>query len=139
MFRQLHSRLPGAGLALALWAGAASGQAVVSEPELRPPGPVKVQRPSGQHTFKRAGNPTAVAWYAVPSDTGSYVGYYVGGGAPCRGEPRTPDEGTWGWDYQGWFLPRRVMLDWWHGRRYQGGIGHYRTVPAPNLRSPSTP
>jgi hypothetical protein len=68
-------------------------------------------------------------WLLLPSDTGSYVGYYVGGGCaqPRHAEPRLPDEGTWGWDYQGWFLPRRVILGWWHGRRYQGGTGAYKT------------
>jgi hypothetical protein len=91
------------------------------------------------HTLQRAGNPQIVAWYAQPSDTGSYIGYYVGGGAACRGEPRNINEGTWGWDYQGWLFPRRVALDWWHGRRYQGGIGHYRTVFKPSFQSPSTP
>ena len=35
-----------------------------------------------------------------------------------KGEPRRPEEGTWGWDYQGWLLPRRVISSWWHGRRY---------------------
>jgi hypothetical protein len=75
----------------------------------------------------------------VLSDTGSYIGYYVGGGAACPGEPRFVNEGTWGWDYQGWLFPRRVMLDWWHGRRYQGGSGHYRTVLKPSVQSQSTP
>ena len=64
-----------------------------------------------------------LAWWAVPSDTGHYLGYYVGGGAgrPHKAEPRNPDEGTWGWDYRGWLVPRRVMLGWWHGQRDQGG------------------
>jgi hypothetical protein len=65
--------------------------------------------------------------WTLPSDTGRLIGYHVGGGAlPRFGEPRYGDEGTWGWDYQG-ILPRRVMLNWWHGRRYQGGAGAYRT------------
>jgi hypothetical protein len=79
-----------------------------------------------------------VACYAVPSDTGHYVGYYVGGGAPCFGDPPCPDEGTWGWDYHGCLLPKKVILGWWHGRRYQGGIGAYRTA-GPNCSSTSTP
>jgi hypothetical protein len=86
----------------------------------------------------RAGHPERVACFAVPTDTGHYVGYYVGGGAPCLGEPRCRDEGTWGWDYSGLLLPKRVILQWYHGRRYQGGIGAYRTV-APNCASKSTP
>lgn len=66
--------------------------------------------------------------WVLPSDTGHYLGYHVGGGAghPRKAESRQPDEGTWGWDYQGLF-PRRVMLGWWHGRRYQGGTGAYKT------------
>src|SRR5258708_271545 len=70
-----------------------------------------------------------VFWWALPSDTGHNIGYHVGGGAsqPHQAEPRRDDEGTWGWDYQGWLLPRRVMNGWWHGRRAQGGTGAYRT------------
>lgn len=79
------------------------------------------------HTHHRAGYPQEVACYARPSETHAYVGYYVGGGAPCCGEPRHPTEGTWGWDYQGCLLPRRVILCWWHGRCYQGGTGAYKT------------
>ncbi len=71
-----------------------------------------------------------IAWWAVPSDTGHSLGHYVGGGSgrPLKGEPRRPEEGTWGWDYQGWLIPRRVVLQWWHGRRDQGGAGAYQTV-----------
>jgi hypothetical protein len=69
-----------------------------------------------------------VAWWAVPSNNPHYIGYYAGGGAPLRrSEPRGPDDGTWGWDYRGWLISRRVTLGWWHGRRYQGGTGAYRT------------
>jgi hypothetical protein len=53
------------------------------------------------------------------------VGYYVGGGCAWRGEPRYPDEGTYGWDYEGCYFARRVWLLWSHGRRYQGGTGAY--------------
>ncbi len=42
-------------------------------------------------------------------------------------EPPLPDEGTWGWDYHGYCLPSRVILGWWHGRKYQGGEGAYST------------
>jgi hypothetical protein len=81
--------------------------------------------------------PPQVAWWAIPSDTGHNLGYYLGGGCgrPLKGEPRRPDEGTWGWDYQGWLIPRRVMLDWWHGRRDQGGTGKYENV-GPKLYRP---
>ena len=66
--------------------------------------------------------------WLLPSDTGRQVGYHVGGGAVApRGEPRHDEEGTWGWDYQGWLLRRRVIHNWWHGQRYQGGTGAYKT------------
>lgn len=81
------------------------------------------------HTLQRAGNPQIQACYAVPSDTGAYVGYPVGGGCAvkhCADLPH-PEEGTWGWDYQGRCLPRRVFLGWWHGRCPQGGTGAYKT------------
>ena len=70
-----------------------------------------------------------VSCLACPSDTGHYIGYYVGGGCgrPHKAEGRSPNDGTWGWDYRGWLIPRRVVLGWWHGRRYQGGTGAYKT------------
>ncbi len=73
--------------------------------------------------------PLGIARWAVPSDTGRYVGYYVGGGCAryLRANPPGPDDGTWGWDYQGGFFRRNVILGWWHGRRYQGGTGAYKT------------
>lgn len=80
---------------------------------------------------RRAGFPTETSHCARPSDTGRYVGYAVGGGAApcccCKGDAPTDDEGTWGWDYPGLCLPSRIRLDWWHGRREQGGAGDYRT------------
>jgi hypothetical protein len=82
---------------------------------------------SGQ--AQRAGYAQEVAPWAMPSDTGRYVGYLVGGGSLSirKGDPPLPDEGTWGWDYRGGLFQRRVMLNWWHGRRYQGGVGAYKT------------
>ena len=79
-------------------------------------------------SFARAGNPDCVAKWAVPSDTGSYIGYQVGGGsANCRkAEEPASHEGTWGWDYEGRWWPSRVVLGWWHGRE-QGGTGAYKT------------
>lgn len=66
-----------------------------------------------------------IARYAKPSENPQYIGYYVGGGCHrCKGEYRGPDEGTWGWDYQGW-CPRAIVLKWCHCRRYQGGRGAY--------------
>ena len=65
----------------------------------------------------------------MPSDTGRYIGYWVGGGCAIwhKAEPPCLDEGTWGWDFTGGLFQRRVDLGWWHGRRYQGGIGAYKT------------
>ena len=65
----------------------------------------------------------------MPSQTPRDIGYVVGGGAFSRrqGDPPTVDEGTWGYDYRGLVIPRRVNLLWWHGRRYQGGSGAYGT------------
>ena len=81
----------------------------------------------------RAGWSECLRPRAVPSDTGRYCGYAVGGGAVRFGEGRSLDEGTWGWDYRGIVLRKRVALDWWHGRRYQGGAGQYHT-DGPKLR-----
>ncbi|MCI0361156.1 MAG: hypothetical protein L0211_21970 [Planctomycetaceae bacterium] len=80
----------------------------------------------------RAGWPECWRTRAIPSDTGRYCGYLVGGGAVCFGEGRYLDEGTWGWDYMGLCFRKRVALDWWHGR-YQGGVGQYQT-DGPKLR-----
>jgi len=80
----------------------------------------------------RAGWPECLRSRAIPSDTGHYCGYWVGGGAACFGQGRYLDEGTWGWDYMGLCFRKRVALDWWHGR-YQGGVGQYQT-DGPKLR-----
>jgi hypothetical protein len=90
----------------------------------------------------RAGCPQKVACYARPSETRAHDGYYVGGGTAIGGSRRHCDEGTWGWDYQGWLLPHRVLLYWSHGCRYQGGAGAYKVngppVPdAPALLNPA--
>ena len=87
---------------------------------------------------RHVGHPEEISCLAVPSDTGHYFGYYVGGGAPCLGEPRCVWEGTWGWDYSGLLVPKRVALGWFHGRRYQGGIGSYSQVGT-KCRSNSSP
>lgn len=77
----------------------------------------------------RAGFPDDVSTHAQPSDNGHYYGYQGGGGSWSwrRGEEPTPDEGTWGWDYSGWKIPSFIALGWWHGKKYQGGEGAYRT------------
>lgn len=86
---------------------------------------------------QRTGYPQQIAPWAIPSNTPAYSGYYLGGGALSlrKGEPRTPEEGTWGWDYFGRHFRRRVDLLWWHGRRYQGGSGAYQT-DGPRLLPP---
>jgi hypothetical protein len=78
---------------------------------------------------ERTGHPSEISPCAQPSDTGNYVGYQVGGGAACayHGEPPYVDDGTWGWDYKGCLLPSRIILDWFHGTRDQGGYGAYKT------------
>ena len=78
---------------------------------------------------ERAGWPMGISRWAIPSNTPAYCGGYVGGGcaSPHHGEDRTPEEGTWGWDYQGWVFCRRVFLSWWRGLRCQGGTGQYQT------------
>lgn len=85
------------------------------------------------HTAERAGNPQAVAWWAVPSRSPYHAGGYVGGGrllVPSRkpdGRELTTD-GTWGWDYVGFGRrPGRVFLDWWHDRPKQPQPGPYAT------------
>jgi hypothetical protein len=82
----------------------------------------------------REGCPLCVACYALPSNTPRDTGYYVGGGAAFFGQRRCSDEGTWGWDYAG-IVPKQIALNWWHGRRYQGGTGSYRT-DGPRLAQP---
>lgn len=80
---------------------------------------------------RRAGYPQEESRCARPSDTGRYVGYQVGGGAApcgcCKGDPPAHEDGTWGWDYEGLCFPSKIVLNWWHGRRYQGGAGAYAT------------
>lgn len=78
------------------------------------------------HTMERAGYPMEVSRCAAPVETCAYVGYPVGGGAPCKGDHPGPAEGTWGWDYQGRCIKRHVFLWWWHGK-CQGGEGAYKT------------
>jgi hypothetical protein len=87
------------------------------------------------HTHERAGFPLLLSPCAKPANTPAYVGYYVGGGTGCMGSPRRVEDGTWGRDYQGHWIPRHVMLQWSHGRLYQGGIGAYESDghPVPDV------
>ncbi|MGH6908091.1 MAG: hypothetical protein ACREDX_09575, partial [Aestuariivirga sp.] len=77
----------------------------------------------------RTGNHLGIARWAIPSDNGTHTANRIGGGCPCpkKAEGTYTDEGTWGWDYQGNWFKRRTLLGWWHGRRYQGGAGAYKT------------
>jgi hypothetical protein len=81
--------------------------------------------PSDPHV--RAGHPQAIHRWAQPTITPAYCFGYVGGGAAIGGQPRTLDEGSWGMDYCGRWLPHRVWLNWYHGRFSQGGSGRYET------------
>jgi hypothetical protein len=87
-----------------------------------------------EHTHDRAGHPLEIAPHAVLSNEPTGLGYQVGGGSTCHGDPRFRDDGTWGWD-DGGCLPRRVLLGWSHGRRYQGGTGSYNPdgLACPNI------
>jgi hypothetical protein len=80
----------------------------------------------------RAGCPECIHARALPSDTGRYHGYLVGGGAAFRGDAPYLDEGTWGWDYSGHFFRKHVALNW-SRKRYQAGGGQYHT-DGPKLR-----
>jgi hypothetical protein len=77
------------------------------------------------HTDERAGVPRFIGACAHPPNTPDYVAYYVGGGTGHMGCDRRVEEGTWGRDYGGIWLPRHVRLQWSHGRLYQGGTGQY--------------
>ncbi len=78
-------------------------------------------------SYQIGGHDHCVRPHAAPSNTPAYCGYYVGGGAAHHGEERFAEEGTWGWDYFGRYFSRHIDLGWWHGARYQGGIGAYKT------------
>jgi hypothetical protein len=81
------------------------------------------------HTDERAGYPRALAKHNEPSATPGGIGYYVGGGlVRGHGAGRRRGDGTWGWDETGGtHFRHRVILGWSQGRKYQGGIGEYRT------------
>lgn len=90
----------------------------------------------------RAGYASKVAWWARPSESSAFAAYRVGGGQLAGGSGPSGDQGTWGWDYRGGLFPRRTILNWSNGPRYQGGTGAYRTdgphVPdLPALLNPS--
>lgn len=106
----------GLGIGMALLLAASKSNAEPLAQRLHPVDP-----------YRRAGNPQSVHRFARPTFTPHYSVGYVGGGATWGGEPRTLEEGTWGMDYTGHFLPHRVWQNWYHGRRAQGGPGKYQT------------
>ena len=73
----------------------------------------------------RAGHPKCVHSLAIPSNTPRYCGGLIGGGAAFGGGDPYVDEGTWGWDYTGFFT-KRVFLNWSH-KHYEAGGGKYDT------------
>ena len=101
------------------------------------PPPVYVEGfPANDQEFgaRAACPPRCVRLPTTPSNTRRYCGYYVGGGLPVHGEGRHLDrDGTWGWDYGGLLLSKRISLNWSHGQRTQGGTGAYKT-DGPKLR-----
>lgn len=100
-------------------------------------GPVR-KNPLEPNDFYNTGRPDQLSHWAVPTRTSPYYGYYVGGGAkPGKGEPRcAAAEGTWGWDYTGGILPRKVALLWSHGRLVQDGQGRYKNTYPIEYRNP---
>jgi hypothetical protein len=89
----------------------------------------------------RSGYQGKVAWYALPTFTRAYTGYYVGGGQAIGGSCPRSEEGTWGMDYRGLLLPSRVNLWWNHGQHFQGGGGAYKTDghPLPDVPQQLSP
>ena len=83
----------------------------------------------------RAGCAHNVGWWAVPgTNCRNYAAGYVGGGAVIDGDgPDQFADGTWGLDYVGIVVPKKVFLNWWHGRKFQGGSGAYET-DGPHLK-----
>jgi hypothetical protein len=116
--------------------------ACIALPQLAPLGPSSTARaaqrlyaPATCRDVMRSGDPVCPAPWAIPTDPRRYSGYYVGGGAgpcPCLSCPlrscsveRCRDEGTWGWDYVGYYVSPFVRLGWWCPPHYQGGAGNY--------------
>jgi hypothetical protein len=131
---QMRIRTTGAAVAVLMLTGMARGQETPASPRSA----LDFTHCWGgskacTHTHSRAGCPEDLGQCARPSESSAFIGYYVGGGNACRGDCRSAQEGTWGWDYQGLVLWRRVALSWNHGRRYQGGTGDYRTDGGPKV------
>lgn len=126
--------IPGVFVALGLaWTGSASAGIFFHhehEHEERPhPTPEPGEKRHFCHTHERAGSPLCLRKHLEPTNAGDSYGYYVGGDGGHGAGPRCRTEGTWGWDYTGIHLPRRVVLGWNHGLKHQGGAGSYKTDP----------
>ena len=79
------------------------------------------------HPHVRAGCPQSIAWWAQPSNTAHYRGYYEGGSTQFHGETRCPHEGVWGWDYLGALFEKHTWLGWRHGAEHHEGEPAYKT------------
>jgi hypothetical protein len=79
------------------------------------------------HALVPRGQADVVKRQAMPSDTPHYSMGIVGGGAAAHGDAPWPAEGTWGWDYHGAILPKRVWLGWLHGRNGRSATRWYQT------------
>src|SRR5262245_44823162 len=125
MHRTLLHALLAAGLAGCLAAGRADAQEMPGRPLPGRPAPTpppaaaraddkKPAEPKPEYALPEKVTPTPCCWphyrqfripgvhkCAVPTNTPSYIGYYVGGGGVCFGHPPCHDQGTWGWDYSG--------------------------------------
>jgi hypothetical protein len=77
------------------------------------------------HDFVQAGYPHEVSQIAMESYNEHYSGGYIGGGSLFGGHGGCAHVGTWGWDYTPFH--KRIFLNWSDGRRYQGGMGAYKT------------
>jgi hypothetical protein len=75
---------------------------------------------------ERAGNPRKIAFWARPQNSCAYDGYFVGGGSHMvHTLERSPDQGTWGWDFVGRCCAPTVKLTWTNPPRMQAGTGAY--------------
>jgi hypothetical protein len=132
MIRPFRITLVLGGLTIVAWVPAVEAGLFFHHHEgTPPPGHPRVI----EHTQARAGDPLCLSPHARPTQTPAYVSYYVGGGAAHGGGPRRVEEGTWGRDYEGHWIPRHVWLGWYHGRKDQGGTGYYYTDghPVPDV------
>lgn len=108
------------------WISISAGCACGGEPKCKfLTNPIDHSWPNGH---VRAGCPQNISCLAATTPNPHDCGYYVGGGARGKqGGPRYRNEGTWGWDFWGTLERKHVALNWYHGEKYQGGSGAYKT------------